>query len=64
MVIDLSRINEVSVSKDQTTTTIGAGARWIQVSEKLDPMGLAVAGGRSANVGVGGLVLGGTYPEA
>jgi FAD/FMN-containing dehydrogenase len=39
--------------------SVGAGNRWINVSEALDPLGLAVVGGRSATVGVSGLTLGG-----
>lgn len=61
VVVDMSLINEVSVAKDRQSTTIGVGARWRDVYSKLDAMGLAMVGGRNANVGVGGLVLGGMY---
>jgi len=64
VVIDMRRINEVEVSEDKQSTTIGVGARWRDVYSKLDDMGLSVVGGRSANVGVGGLVLGGMYSYA
>ncbi len=57
--IDLSSINQVSVSSDRATASIGPGARWLQVSATLDPMGLAVTGGRVSKVGVGGLTTGG-----
>ncbi|KAI9659174.1 MAG: hypothetical protein M1831_003756 [Alyxoria varia] len=59
VVVDLSFINEVSVSEDEKSVVIGTGARWLDVSTKLDSMNLAVAGGRDSKVGVGGLLLGG-----
>lgn len=57
--IDLGALNEVQVFEDRRTTAVGAGARWGNVSSKLDAMGLAVVGGRVDKVGVGGLTLGG-----
>ncbi|KAL8672240.1 MAG: hypothetical protein Q9168_003287 [Polycauliona sp. 1 TL-2023] len=57
--IDLSSLNQVVVSSDKTITKVGAGNRWIDVYSKLDPMGLSVVGGRVADIGVGGLTLGG-----
>ena len=60
VVIDLSLLNGVNVSHNSTSAVIGSGARWSDVSSKLDKMGLAVAGGRNSTVGVGGLILGGT----
>ncbi|USW55682.1 Putative FAD-binding domain, PCMH-type, FAD-binding, type PCMH, subdomain 2 [Septoria linicola] len=59
VVIDMSLIDEVTVDQDRQSTMIGVGARWRDVYSKLDAMGLAMVGGRNANVGVGGLVLGG-----
>ena len=57
--IDLSAINQVDVSANSKATSVGGGARWEDVYLKLDRMGLAVAGGRVAEVGVGGLLTGG-----
>jgi FAD/FMN-containing dehydrogenase len=57
--IDLANLNGIEVSADRQTVTVGAGNRWINVSEALDPLGLAVVAGRSATVGVSGLTLGG-----
>ncbi|KAI6376702.1 hypothetical protein MCOR25_002667 [Pyricularia grisea] len=57
--IDLARLSQVKVSADRETTSIGSGARWVQVAATLDPMGLAVVGGRMGDVGVSGLILGG-----
>lgn len=57
--IDLSRLSSIEVSEDQKTVSVGPGAKWGQVYDKLDAIGLSVAGCRSAPVGVGGLALGG-----
>ena len=59
VLIDLSSFREVEPSKDGSTVTIGAGAKWEEVSTALDERGLAVVGGRNSAVGVGGLALGG-----
>ena len=57
--IDLDAMNAVTVNEAKNVTSVGAGARWLDVYSKLCPMGLAVPGGRDSNVGVGGLTLGG-----
>ncbi|KAF9773130.1 hypothetical protein IL306_009104, partial [Fusarium sp. DS 682] len=57
--IDLRYLDNITVSADRRTVSIGPGNRWANVSEKLDPLRLAVVGGRTADVGVGGLILGG-----
>lgn len=57
--IDLAAINQVTVASDQKTTSIGPGAKWLDVYIKLDALNLTVPGGRVATVGVGGLVTGG-----
>ncbi|MCJ1313343.1 hypothetical protein MMC25_007020 [Agyrium rufum] len=57
--IDLSAMKQVTPSADQTMTRIGPGAIWADVYLKLDALGLAVPGGRVAQVGVGGLTTGG-----
>ena len=57
--VDLKHLDDITVSKDRKTVSVGPGNRWINVSEVLDPMNLAVVGGRVASVGVGGLILGG-----
>lgn len=59
VVIDLSLFREVTVSDDESSVTIGAGNKWSDVSKILDAKGLAVVGGRTSAVGVGGLILGG-----
>ena len=60
LTIDLANLNQVEVSQDRTSTNVGAGNRWIDVYSKLEEQQLAVLGGRVADIGVGGLTLGGT----
>jgi FAD/FMN-containing dehydrogenase len=55
----LSRLDQVTPSSDLSTVTVGPGNRWADVYSKLDALGIAIGGGRSASVGVGGLTLGG-----
>lgn len=57
--VDLRLLDTITVSTDRKTVSVGAGNRWINVTRVLDPQGLAVVGGRVAEPGVGGLVLGG-----
>lgn len=57
--IDLSAMNQVTVSNDHTITSVGGGALWQDVYLKLDAMNLSASGGRVSDVGVGGLTLGG-----
>lgn len=59
VLIDLGLFREVIPSDDGSSVTIGAGAKWMDVSRVLDEKGLAVVGGRNSAVGVGGLTLGG-----
>lgn len=57
--VDLLHLTEIRLTNDSQTVSVGSGSRWIQVTEALDPLGLAVVGGRVADVGVAGLLLGG-----
>ncbi|KAL9025986.1 MAG: hypothetical protein Q9180_007559, partial [Flavoplaca navasiana] len=57
--IDMTSINTVNLDRAKTIVSVGAGARWSAVYRALDAVGVGVAGGRVANVGVGGLVTGG-----
>ena len=59
LTIDLINLDAIKVSSDQTVTHTGPGNRWEDVYTKLDPMKLAVIGGRNGDIGVGGLTLGG-----
>ncbi|HEX6364769.1 MAG TPA: FAD-dependent oxidoreductase, partial [Agromyces sp.] len=57
VVIDLSGINEVSVS--ETTVTVGAGARLGAIYDALAAQGRTIAAGCGPTVGIAGLTLGG-----
>ncbi|KAI9691310.1 MAG: hypothetical protein M1820_009773 [Bogoriella megaspora] len=57
VVIDLSLFCEVTPASDESTVTVGTGAKWIDVYKSLDGKGLVVMGGRNSPVGVGGLTL-------
>ncbi|KAI1087034.1 putative oxidoreductase [Rostrohypoxylon terebratum] len=57
--IDLQGLNSIQVSNDNSTVSVGPGVTWDEIYKTLDPLGLSVAGGRAAGVGVGGLSLGG-----
>ncbi|KAK3323217.1 hypothetical protein B0T19DRAFT_425416 [Cercophora scortea] len=57
--IDLRGLKSVTVSNNGTLASVGVGNTWDTVYARLDPLGLSVAGGRAAGVGVGGLTLGG-----
>lgn len=59
ILIDLQRINDITVSKDSTVVSLGPGNRWGTVYSALDPYKVTVIGGRINDVGVGGLILGG-----
>ncbi|KAH8700865.1 hypothetical protein BGW36DRAFT_291744 [Talaromyces proteolyticus] len=57
--IDLSSLNEVTVSADKSTVDLGPGGKWGAVFDVLDPLQITVPGGRDSDVGVGGYILGG-----
>ena len=59
VVIDLRNLNSVVLNEDKSIARIGAGNLWEPVFQELRKHGLAVAGGRSGDVGVGGYSLGG-----
>ncbi len=61
LTIDLNNLKTIYISSDRTTTQVGAGNRWVDVYSALVPLNLAVIGGRVADIGVGGLTLGGDY---
>ncbi|PQE25321.1 6-hydroxy-D-nicotine oxidase protein [Rutstroemia sp. NJR-2017a BBW] len=59
VLLDLSPLNQISLSSDKTTALIGTGAKWVDVYTTLEIEHLTVVGGRVSDVGVGGLILGG-----
>lgn len=55
----MGKMNAVSVNAAKTVASIGPGSRWVDVYKQLEPLNVLVTGGRSATVGVGGLITGG-----
>lgn len=51
VVIDIRALKSIEISQDNSTVSVGAGASWDEVYAQLDPLGLSVNGGRSAEVG-------------
>jgi FAD/FMN-containing dehydrogenase len=61
VLLDMRDINQVTLSSDKSYVSIGPGNTWEKVYNALEKSQLTVVGGRVAGVGVGGLILGGTY---
>lgn len=57
--IDLRSLQNIDIKAEAQCVTVGAGVSWGDLYEKLATAGLAVAGGRSSQGGIGGLTLGG-----
>ncbi|RYP57223.1 hypothetical protein DL770_010711 [Monosporascus sp. CRB-9-2] len=57
--IALTEINIKEFNDDKSVLSVGPGNRWIDVYNFTSQYGLAVAGGRYGQVGVGGLLTGG-----
>ncbi|RYP70115.1 hypothetical protein DL769_005092 [Monosporascus sp. CRB-8-3] len=61
ILLDLQRLNQVSLSSDKTVCSLGPGGRWGDVIAKLGAQNATVVGARNPLVGVGGYILGGGY---
>ncbi|KAI9662346.1 MAG: hypothetical protein M1821_008513 [Bathelium mastoideum] len=59
VLIELSKLNQVTVNANQTVASLGPGGRWGDVYATLDAYEVNVIGGRLPTIGVGGLILGG-----
>lgn len=59
ILIDLKKLNKVSISPDRKLASLGPGGRWGDVFTALDPYDVSVLGGRIPHVGVAGVILGG-----
>ncbi|KAF2493614.1 FAD binding domain protein [Lophium mytilinum] len=57
--IDLAQLNAIELTRDRKIARVGTGNTWYQVYTALEADQLAVIGGRVADIGVGGLTLGG-----
>jgi len=57
--IDLHFMNSTRLNKDRSTVSVEPGAGAGDVSRILDPMKLAIAGGRVSDVAIGGFTTGG-----
>jgi hypothetical protein len=61
VVVDLTRMNGITVNQAAGTATIGAGARLIDVDQGLFEQGVMVPAGSCPSVGIAGLALGGGH---
>ena len=61
MIIDLSKLKQISISDDKQVLSLGPGGRWGDVYTFLDPHGVSVIGGRIPQIGVAGVILGGFF---
>ncbi len=61
VVVDLRRLDAITVDKQAATATIGAGAQLIDINSTLDTMGATLPGGSCPSVGIGGVTLGGGF---
>ena len=61
VLIDMSGFNEVEYDSSAEIVRVGSGARWKDVYRALEPYNVTTVGGRSMDIGVGGLLLGGKY---
>ena len=58
---DLTKLNGITINREASTVTVGTGNTWRVVYDTLQSQGLMAVGGRSADVGVGGFLLGGVW---
>jgi FAD/FMN-containing dehydrogenase len=59
IVVDLRRMNAVTVDPDARTATVAGGAVMWDLDQATQPYGLGTTGGRTSTTGVAGLALGG-----
>lgn len=59
--VDMRKFNQVVLSEDHKTASIGGGAIFNDVYPQLDPYNVTVQGGRISGIAAGGFVSGGQY---
>lgn len=59
ILLSSANLDQLILSEDHTTVSVGPGNHWVSVYDYLEPYGLSVAGGRMGVVGVPGFLLGG-----
>ncbi|HEY9623362.1 MAG TPA: FAD-binding oxidoreductase [Crinalium sp.] len=59
LVIDLANLKMITIDPVRRTARLEPGLTWGEVANALQPFGLAITAGDTANVGVGGLLVGG-----
>lgn len=59
ILLSSSGLNQLSLSEDGSTLSVGPGNRWGDVYDYLELTGKTIVGGRMGVVGVPGLLLGG-----
>ncbi|KAF5873791.1 putative fad- protein [Botrytis fragariae] len=57
--IDLTLMDTLSLNRDGSMVSVGAGSIWSKIYIQLEQRNLTVLGGRVAGIGVGGLLIGG-----
>uniref|UniRef100_A0A8H7K335 FAD-binding PCMH-type domain-containing protein n=1 Tax=Bionectria ochroleuca TaxID=29856 RepID=A0A8H7K335_BIOOC len=57
--IDLGRMTDITYNAQTTVASIQPGPRWGDIFAALKPYGVALTGGRDADVGIGGFLTGG-----
>jgi FAD/FMN-containing dehydrogenase len=59
LVIDVSRLNQITVDRRSGRATVGAGVRQLDLYARLSHEGVMIPAGTGATVGIAGLTLGG-----
>lgn len=62
LLIDTVNLDQIKLSPDNSILSIGPGNRFGAVYKALNGTGRTIIGGRVTDVGVGGFMLGGTFP--
>lgn len=57
-------MNQLDYNAKTKTVAVGTGLRWEEVYPYLDQFNVTVVGGRVPAVGVGGLILGGSFSNS